>query len=98
MSKVRRFEVVNLAAIRAALDSHNSSCQTPARAILLNPVDHGLLGWEELWGLPVLPDDRVKVKHGRIDCEAHDWQVEEVAVEPVDASSRHRRTRRNRRA
>ena len=72
----KRFEVVNLLAIRAGLDQHNRTCPVPARAILLNPMDHGLLGWDDLWGLPVLPDDRVKVKHFRIDCEGSAADIE----------------------
>ncbi len=82
MAKVRRFEVVNLAAIRRALDDHNATCEIPARAILLNPVDHGLLGWDTLWGLPVLADERVKVKHGKIDCDAVDWEADETSIDP----------------
>jgi hypothetical protein len=73
---VPRFEVFNLQAIRAALDHHNGDCPVPARAILLHPVDHGLLGWSELWGLPVLADQRVRIKHVRIDCEGAAWDVE----------------------
>jgi hypothetical protein len=79
---VTRFEVVNLARIRGAVDAHNSNCPVPARAILLNPTDHQLLGWAELWGLPVLPDDCVPVKRVRIDCDGSAWNIErEIAGE-----------------
>lgn len=71
------FEIANLAAIRAALDHHNGECPVPARAILLHPYDHGLMGWDELWGLPVLPDDRVPVKRVRIDCGGSAWTLDE---------------------
>lgn len=47
-----RFQVLNLMAMRRALDRHNAGCPEPARAFLLNPMDHGLLGWETLWGFP----------------------------------------------
>jgi len=72
-----RFQVQNLAAIRAALDRHNQDCSIPATAILLNPTDHGLLGWGELWGLPILPDDRVPVKRVRIQCDGSAWGIED---------------------
>jgi hypothetical protein len=62
------FHIRNLIAMRRALDIHNASCPEPARAILLNPIDHGLLGWDELWGLPVLSDETVRVKRIQIDC------------------------------
>jgi hypothetical protein len=63
------FHLRNLIAMRKALDLHNTNCPEPASAILLNPIDHGLLGWEELWGLPVLADDAVRVKKIQIQCD-----------------------------
>jgi hypothetical protein len=72
-----RFEIVNLAAIRAALDHHNNNCSVAATAILLNPFDHGLLGRDDLWGLPILPDDRVPVKRVRIQCGGSAWGIED---------------------
>ncbi|MFM8561740.1 MAG: hypothetical protein ACKOH7_03330 [Solirubrobacterales bacterium] len=77
------FESRNLAAIRAALDEHNGSCPVPANAILLNPVDHGLMGWDELWGLPVLADDRVPTKRVRIQCDGSAFGIEEEVAEAV---------------
>lgn len=73
---VSMFEAKNLHAIRAALDHHNKTCPVPAKAILLNPVDHELFGWDELWSLRVLPDERVTVKRVRIDCGGSAWLIE----------------------
>lgn len=67
--------------LRAGLEHHNRTCPVPARAFLLHPVDHGLLGFDELWGVPVLPDDRVAVKHVHLDCEASAWRVEDELAE-----------------
>ena len=39
----KRFEIVNLIAIRIGIDRHNLRCPIPAEAILLNPVDCQLL-------------------------------------------------------
>ncbi len=84
------FESKNLAAIRAALDHHNESCPVPANAILLNPVDKELIGWDELWGLPVLPDDRVPTKRVRIQCDGSAFGIEDevegfaVREQPVE--------------
>jgi hypothetical protein len=80
---VSQFESKNLAAIRQALDSHNASCPVPAKAILLNPVDHELMGWDELWGLPVLPDDRVPAKRVRIDCDGSAYGIEDEVEEAI---------------
>jgi hypothetical protein len=74
---VTEFEAKNLAAIRRALDHHNKTCPVPASAILLNPVDHALLEWTELWGIPVLADERVPVKRVRIACDGSAWTAEE---------------------
>lgn len=71
-----RFHAVNLARIRAALDHHNGNCGLAATAILMNPVDHGLLGQDELWGLPVLALERIPVKHFEIECEASTTNLE----------------------
>ena len=43
--------------IRRALDDHAKTCPMQPRAILLHPGNHEMLGWDELWGIPVLADD-----------------------------------------
>ncbi len=78
-----KFESKNLGAIRAALDQHNDSCPVAANAILLNPVDHDLIGWDELWGLPVLPDDRVPPKRVRIQCDGSAYGIEDEVEDAV---------------
>ena len=82
-----RFHAVNLARIRGALDLHNESCALPATAILLNPVDHGLLGHDELWGLPVLPVQRIPTKRFEIDCEASTTNLENELASIVEAQA-----------
>ncbi len=78
-----KFEGKNLGAIREALDQHNASCPVPANAILLNPIDHGLIGWDELWGLPVISDDRVPTKRVRIQCDGSAFGIEDEVAEAV---------------
>lgn len=77
------FESKNLGAIRAALDQHNATCPVPATAILLNPVDHGLIGWDELWGLPVIADDRVPTKRVRIQCDGSAFGIEDEVADAI---------------
>ncbi len=79
------FESKNLAAIRAALDHHNADCPVPANAILLNPVDHELMGWDELWGLPVLADERVPTKRVRIQCDGSAFGIEDEVADAVSS-------------
>ena len=78
-----QFAAKNLAAIKAALDQHNASCPVPANAILLNPVDHSLIDFDELWGVPVLADDRVPTKRVRIQCDGSAFGIEEEIAEAV---------------
>jgi len=74
---VSGFLLKNLFALRRALDHHNAHCPVPAQSILLNPMDHGLLGQVRLWGVPVRADARVPVKRVRIDCDGSAWLAED---------------------
>jgi hypothetical protein len=76
-------EAEMLAFIRRGLDHHNATCPMPARAILLNPGNHELFGWDELWGVPVLPDERVQPKRFRIDCDGSAYGIEDELAEEV---------------
>ena len=76
-------EAEMLAFIRAGLDHHNGTCPMPAKAILLNPANHELFGWDELWGIPVLPDGRVAPKRFRIDCDGSAFGIEDELAEAV---------------
>jgi hypothetical protein len=80
---VSKFEGKNIGAIREALDQHNASCPVPGNAILLNPVDHQLIGWDELWGLPVISDDRVPTKRVRIQCDGSAFGIEDEVADAV---------------
>jgi hypothetical protein len=80
---VSQFTAKNLAAIKAALDHHNVDCPLPPNAILLNPVDHELMGFDELWGLPVLPDERVPTKRVRIQCDGSAFGIEDEVADAV---------------
>ena len=63
--------------IRRGLDHHAQSCPLAPKAILLNPGNHELFGWDELWGIPVLADERVAPKRFRIDCDGSAFGIEE---------------------
>ncbi len=67
--------------IRRGIDHHAESCPMAPRAILLNPGNHEMFGWDELWGIPVLADERVAPKRFRIDCDGSAFGIEaEVAA------------------
>ena len=78
-------EAEMLAFIRRGLDHHASTCPMAPRAILLNPGNYELFGWEELWGVPVLPDDRIAPKRFRIDCDGSAFGIEEEVADVIAA-------------
>jgi hypothetical protein len=62
------FEIEMLMKVRAVIESHATECLREPKAILLNPGNHELLGWDECLGLPVLPDDRAEPMRARLVC------------------------------
>ena len=72
--------------IRRGLDHHAQSCPLAPKAILLNPGNHELFGWDELWGIPVLADERVAPKRFRIDCDGSAFGIEQELQETAPAS------------
>jgi hypothetical protein len=61
-------EAKNLEAIARAIDQHNSSCEFPAVAILMNPFEIERLGWESIKGLPLRPEPSMGTGAFRIVC------------------------------
>ena len=43
----------------------------------MHPTEHVKLGVEQLWGLPIRADERVRLGRFRIDCEGSAWRVED---------------------
>jgi hypothetical protein len=58
----------NLEAISRAIDQHNSSCPFPASEVRMNPFEVERLGWEEIRGLPIVPDPEQGTGSFRIVC------------------------------
>ena len=74
-------EAKNLEAISKAIDQHNSGCPFPAAEVRMNPFEVERLGWEEIRGLPVVPDPEIGTGRFRIVCARdleNDSGVEEV--------------------
>jgi hypothetical protein len=70
----------NLEAIAKAIDQHNSNCPYPAAEVRMNPFEVQRLGWEEIRGLPIVPDPQISTGRFRIVCsrEGSDLEVEET--------------------
>lgn len=79
-------EASNLEAISRAIDQHNESCPYPAAEVRMNPFEVERLGWDEIRGLPVVPDSDIGTGRFHIVCsrdlDSGDLEVaeEEVSV------------------
>lgn len=73
-------EAKNLEAIAKAIDQHNSNCPFPASEVRMNPFEVERLGWDEIRGLPVIPDPEIGTGRFRIVCSgnADGDELEEV--------------------
>ena len=89
---VSKAESKNLEAIARAIDQHNRNCPFPAAEVRMNPFEVERLGWEEIRGLPVVPDPEIGTGRFRIVCsrDAEGGEIEEIEeVEtPVEVGDR----------
>jgi hypothetical protein len=77
----------NLEAISKAIDQHNANCPFPAAEVRMNPFEVERLGWEEIRGLPVVPDPEIGTGRFRIVCSRETGGTEleetEASGEPI---------------
>jgi hypothetical protein len=84
-------EAKNLEAISRAIDQHNSSCPFPAAEVRMNPFEVERLGWEQIRGLPVIPDGEIGTGRFRIVCsrdlEGEKLEETEAIGQPLEVAS-----------
>jgi len=78
-------EAKNLEAISRAIDQHNSSCPFPAAEVRMNPFEVERLGWDEIRGLPVVPDPEIGTGRFLIVCSR---DIDGADIEEVEAVGR----------
>jgi len=76
-------EAKNLEAISKAIDQHNATCPFPASEVRMNPFEVERLGWDEIRGLPVVPDPEIGTGRFRIVCSRENTGEELEEVEAV---------------
>jgi hypothetical protein len=76
-------EAKNLEAISKAIDQHNASCPFPAAEVRMNPFEVERLGWEEIRGLPVVPDPEIGTGRFRIVCSRETGGTELEETEAI---------------
>ena len=84
-------EAKNLEAISKAIDQHNQSCPVPAAEVRMNPFEVERLGWEEIRGLPVVPDPEIGTGRFRIVCsrdlDGEGFEETEAVGEPIEVGA-----------
>ncbi len=78
-------EAKNLEAISRAIDQHNQNCPFPAAEVRMNPFEVERLGWEEIRGLPVVPDSAIGTGRFRIVCSR---ELDDASLEETEAIGR----------
>jgi hypothetical protein len=78
-------EAKNLEAISKAIDQHNANCPFPAAEVRMNPFEVERLGWEQIRGLPVVPDPEIGTGRFRIVCSR---DLDDAGLEEVEAVGR----------
>jgi hypothetical protein len=84
-------EAKNLEAISRAIDQHNANCPFPASEVRMNPFELERLGWNEIRGLPLIPDPELGTGRFRIVCsrEGDDAGLEETEAVGVPLEVEH---------
>jgi hypothetical protein len=75
-------EAKNLEAIAKAIDQHNGNCPFPAAEVRMNPFEVERLGWDEIRGLPIVPDPDIGTGRFRIVCSR---DLDGEGIEEVEA-------------
>lgn len=78
-------EAKNLEAISRAIDQHNQNCPFPAAEVRMNPFEVERLGWDQIRGLPVLPDSAIGTGRFRIVCSR---ELDDAGLEETEAIGR----------
>jgi hypothetical protein len=78
-------EAKNLEAIAKAIDQHNSNCPFPAAEVRMNPFEVERLGWDQVRGLPLVPDSAISTGRFRIVCSR---EIDGGGQEEVEAVGR----------
>jgi hypothetical protein len=82
-------EAKNLEAISKAIDQHNASCPYPAAEVRMNPFEIERLGWDQIRGLPLVPDPELGTGRFRIVCSR---DLDDGGLEEVEAVGREMET------
>ena len=65
-------EIKNIERIVQSIDQHNKNCSYPAVAVEMNPFEIERLGWDEIKGLPIRPNEKLGTGRFRVVCSHED--------------------------
>jgi hypothetical protein len=84
-------EAKNLEAISKAIDRHNADCPYPAVEVRMSPFEADRLGWDQIRGLPVVPDPQIGTGSFRIVCsrdsEGQGLEEVEAVGSPIEVGA-----------
>ena len=80
--RVASAEAKNLEAISKAIDQHNANCPFPAAEVRMNPFEIERLSWDQIRGLPLVPDPELGTGRFRIICSR---DLEDDGLEEIEA-------------
>lgn len=72
-------------AISKAIDQHNQNCPFPAAEVRMNPFEVERLGWDQIRGLPLVPDSAISTGRFRIVCSR---ELDDTGLEETEAIGR----------
>jgi hypothetical protein len=78
-------EAKNLEAISKAIDQHNQNCPFPAAEVRMNPFEVERLAWDQIRGLPLVPDSAISTGRFRIVCSR---ELDDTGLEETEAIGR----------
>lgn len=83
-------EVLNLQRISEAIDQHDANCEFPVYEIRMAGFEIERLGWDEIRGIPIVPDDNMGTGRFRLICDRDKplaREVEEEAKQPTPVTA-----------
>lgn len=86
-----RSDALNLERISQAIDQHDANCDFPVYEIRMAPFEIERLGWEEIRGIPVKPDENMGTGRFRLVCDRDKpkaLEVEEEVSQPTPVTAR----------
>lgn len=75
-----RSDAKNLEAIVRAINYHAATCAFPATGVAMSPFEAERLGWEDIKGVPIVPDSNLETGIFKVLCDGERAPEESVVT------------------